>query len=170
MDSNIEHFHLPTYREIPTVGLYLEQTVKYINECLHPLGCIEITSSMVSNYIKKGYAPRPVKKQYNADLIAHLLFISVAKQVLSMENVVKLLDCQKQHYSVEEAYDYFCREFERVLRKVFDLSATAKEIAPDAPIEIRMLRSVVIAVSHIIYLSHCFNEIDFRNTEEGTHE
>ena len=45
-----------------------------------------------------------------------------------------------------------------------------KEIAPDAPIEIRMLRSVVIAVSHIIYLSHCFNEIDFRNTEEGTHE
>ena len=37
MDSNIEHFHLPTYREIPTVGLYLEQTVKYINECLHPL-------------------------------------------------------------------------------------------------------------------------------------
>ena len=51
MDSNIEHFHLPTYREIPTMGLYLEQTVKYINECLHPLGCIEITSSMVSNYI-----------------------------------------------------------------------------------------------------------------------
>lgn len=166
MNSDIERFHLPTYHEIPTVGLYLEQTVKYINECLRPLGCIEITSSMVSNYIKKGYAPRPVKKQYDAELIAHLLFISVAKQVLSMENIAKLLERSKQQYSVEEAYDYFCREFERVLRKVFNLTDAAKEIAPDAPVEIRMLRSVVIAVSHMIYLSHCFDEFD--ESEEET--
>ena len=164
MDSDIEHFHLPTYREIPTVGLYLEQTVKYINECLRPLGCIEITSSMVSNYIKKGYAPRPIKKQYDAELIAHLLFIAVTKQVLSMDNIAKLLQRAKQRYSVEESYDYFCREFERVLRKVFHLTDAAKEIAPDAPVEIRMLRSVVIAVSHMIYLSHCFNE--FSESEE----
>ena len=166
MSADLTQFHLPAYREIPTVGLYLEQTVKYINECLRPLGCIEITSSMVSNYINKGYAPRPVKKQYDADLIAHLLFIVIAKQVLSMENVAKLLKRQSQCWSVEEAYDYFCREFDRVLRATFDLKSPAKEIAPDAPIEVKMLRSAVIAVAHIIYLSHCFDEIDFDETEE----
>ena len=48
MDKNIkltladsmQNFHLPRYDELPNVGLYLEQTVKYINQCLHPLGCI----------------------------------------------------------------------------------------------------------------------------------
>lgn len=166
MNTDISSFHLPIYREIPTVGLYLEQTVKYINECLYPLGCIEITSSMISNYIKKGYAPRPEKKLYNAELIAHLLFIVVAKQVLSMENVAKLLNRQKQCYSVQEAYDYFCCEFERVLRQVFHLDSNVKSIAYNAPIEIRMLRSVVISVSHIIFLSHCFKEIDFSEAKD----
>lgn len=168
MSADLTQFHLPTYREIPTVGLYLEQTVKYINECLRPLGCIEITGSMVSNYIKKGYAPRPVKKQYDAELIAHLLFIVIAKQVLSMENIAKLLNRQRQRWSTEEAYNYFCREFDRVLRATFDLKFSAKEIAPDAPIEIKMLRSAVIAVAHIIYLSHCFDEIICDQTEEDT--
>ena len=53
MPACIEQFRLPRYREIPDVGLYLDQTVKYVNRYLAPLGCMEITSSMVSNYVKK---------------------------------------------------------------------------------------------------------------------
>lgn len=70
MPADINHFHLPLYREIPNVGLYLEQTVKYINECLKPLGCIKVTPSMISNYVKKGYVTSPLKKQYDATQIA----------------------------------------------------------------------------------------------------
>ena len=43
-------FRMPRYDELPNVGLYLEQTVKYINECLSPLN-IPVTSSMISNYV-----------------------------------------------------------------------------------------------------------------------
>ena len=57
-----QQFRLPGYQEIPNVGLYLEQTVKYLNEFLVPLGA-EITPSMVSNYVKKGLVSNPVRKQ-----------------------------------------------------------------------------------------------------------
>ena len=42
----VEKFRLPRYSEIPSVGLYLEQTTKYINSLLSPLG-FEITGSMI---------------------------------------------------------------------------------------------------------------------------
>ena len=71
---------------------FLDQTVKYVNRYLAPLGCMEITSSMVSNYVKKGYITNPTHKQYSADQIAYLFFISVAKSVLSMENIARLFD------------------------------------------------------------------------------
>ena len=49
----INEFSLPRYNDIPNVGLYLEQVVKYISEYLEPLGSFSLTASMVSNYVKK---------------------------------------------------------------------------------------------------------------------
>ena len=72
--DSIREFHLPRYDQIPDVGLYLEQTTKYINGYLAPLGCMELTASMVSNYVKKGLIPAPVKKQYSAQHIAYLFY------------------------------------------------------------------------------------------------
>ena len=54
MRFSARDYRMPRYKEIPNVGLYLEQTVKYINECLAPIE-ISITPSMLSNYVKKGY-------------------------------------------------------------------------------------------------------------------
>ncbi len=82
MPTEIQRFRLPRYREIPDVGLYLDQTVKYINGFLMVLGDMEITASMVSNYVKKGYISNPVRKQYSARQIAQLFFIAIAKTVI----------------------------------------------------------------------------------------
>ena len=60
------HIKMPRYQEIPNVGLYLEQTVKYINQSIEPLK-LSITASMLSNYVKQGYVDRPIRKQYYAD-------------------------------------------------------------------------------------------------------
>ena len=49
ISAELGDFRLPRYHEIPDVGLYLDQTVKYINRYLEPLGCMELTASMVSN-------------------------------------------------------------------------------------------------------------------------
>ncbi len=160
MPAEISHFHLPLYREIPNVGLYLEQIVKYINECLRPLGCIEVTPSMISNYVKKGYVASPVKKQYDSAQIANLIFIAVAKQVLSMENIAKLLSLQRAHYDTGKAYDHFCRELEAMLRVTFGLDGSLEELPSDAPEEQKILRAVLVAAAHVIYLSHCFEQLE----------
>ena len=155
MKSVIQSFHLPRYQDLPNMGLYLEQTTKYINHFLAPLGCIEITSSMISNYVKKGLISSPVKKLYYADQIAYLFFIIIAKQVLSMENIVELSERQKKTYTVPVAYDYFCCELENMLYYVFGLSDSVAKIGVTATHEKTLLRSVIIAAAHIIYLDRC---------------
>ena len=67
MKKSISDFRLPRYDEIANVGLYLEQVVKYINIYLEPLGKVEITASMISNYVKQKLIDAPLKKQYFAE-------------------------------------------------------------------------------------------------------
>lgn len=159
MLASIQDFHLPRYREIPDVGLYLDQTVKYINRILAPLGCMEITTSMVSNYVKKGYIPSPIKKQYDSEQLARLLFITVVKNAISMENIARLFALQRERYAADTAYDYFCDELENVLALTFGLKENYDQIGETSSIEKEMLRSLIIAVANIIYLSDCFDRL-----------
>ena len=87
--KGVSEFRLPRYSEIPDVGLYLEQTTKYINSYLEPIG-FEITSAMIKNYVKKGLLKNPEQKQYYADHIAHLISVSVLKNVIPLENIAML--------------------------------------------------------------------------------
>lgn len=155
MTSAIRGFHLPTYNEIPDVGLFLEQTTKFISEHLEPLQNVTITSSMISNYVKKKIVESPVKKQYSRDQIAHLIFIAVAKSVLPLEDIQILLRVQRFTYETRTAYAYFCSELENVLQYVFGITDSMNQIEPDAADEKIMLRNVVIAVAHKVYLDRC---------------
>ena len=158
---SVQDFRLPRYYELPNVGLYLEQVAKYINGFLEPIGCSEITTSMISNYVKKGIIPSPIKKQYYSDHIAHLMFVAVAKNALSLDNIRLLFSLQKKEYSVDVAYNYFCMEFENMIAYVFGI----KE-APDKNIGVTntdlkdFLRNVIISVSHSVYLASCFSEVE----------
>lgn len=67
MREDISGFRLPRYEQIPDVGLYLEQTVRYVNSFLAPLGEVELTASMASNYVKHKLLPAPRKKLYSAE-------------------------------------------------------------------------------------------------------
>ena len=155
MKTVIQGFHLPRYQDLPNMGLYLEQTTKYINHFLAPLGCIEITSSMISNYVKKGLLPSPVKKQYYADQLAYLFFISLAKQVLSMEHIIALIERQRKTYTIPVAYNYFCMELENMLYYVFGLTDTVEDVGVTQTHEKNMLRSLIVAAAQIIYLDRC---------------
>ena len=160
MSACIHDFRMPRYHEIPNVGLYLDQTVKYINGFLAPLGCMEVTTSMVSNYVKKGYITNPVRKQYNADQIAYLFTIAVMKNVISMDNIARLFALQRKAYNTQTAYDYFCEELENVLHYTFGLKEEIDEVGTTSTDAKDMLRSVIIAVSHVIYLNSRFDEVD----------
>ena len=152
-------FRLPKYEDIPDVGLYLEQTVKYINSYFESFDSMNLTASMVSNYVKKGLVANAVKKQYYRDQIANLIFIAVAKNVLSMENLNLFITMQKESYTTQKAYEYFCAELENVMEYVFGLKDTLSTVGEDDTEEKVMLRNTIIAAAHKIYLDCCFDVI-----------
>lgn len=125
-------FALPRYADLPQMGLYLDQTVQYVNSYFRTFCGVELTSSMVSNYVKKGILSHPVRKKYARDQIASLMYIAVSKTVLSMENIDALFKMQRAHCSAGAAYDYFCDEMENCLPFVFGCTREIRDLAVDA--------------------------------------
>ena len=117
-------------------------------------------------HVKKKIINNPVKKQYGRDQIAALIFIAVAKSVLSLDNIHMMFEIQRQTYDNETAYNYFCREFEQVLWHVFQLDMadarkdtdhnTEKEHGTFSN-EKTMLCNMIITVAHKIYLDRYFS-------------
>lgn len=158
--ASVSGFRLPRYNEIPNVGLYLEQTAKFISEYLSPLGDYALTTSMISNYVKKGLVDNPVKKQYARDQIAYLLFIALAKNVLSLDALTNFIRIQKRTYPLEVAYDYFCRQLEDILGFTFELTDAMVTEDMDSTDEKRLLYSCIVAMTQKIYLEKCLEAID----------
>lgn len=166
MAASVSEFRLPRFEEITNVGLYLEQVTKYINEYLAPFEGLTITASMISNYVKKGLVANPVKKQYNREQIAYLIFIAAAKSVLSLDDISLFLQMQKQTYQAQKAYDYFCLEFENVLQYIFGLKESLETVGMEHSDEKIMLRNTIITVAHKIYLEKCFHAIRMENESD----
>ena len=148
-------FVLPAYSEIPGVGLFLEQVSKYINEYLIPLGEPELTGSMISNYVKKGIIANPVKKQYGREQIAYLIFIAIAKTVLSLEDITTMIELQRNYTDVETAYGYFREKFMEILEAVFE-SKTIDALSAEALIG-TLAQNIMITAAHKIYLDMTFD-------------
>ena len=157
--DSLRDFHLPRYNELPDVGLYLEQTAKYISEFLSPLEEGSLTPSMVSNYVKKGLIRNPVKKQYGREQIAYLIFIAIAKNVLSLDGLINFIALQKRTYSLQIAYDYFCQQFESILLFTAEVNDTMDIVGEDTTDEKRLLFSCIVAVTQKIYLERCLEAI-----------
>ena len=160
LQRDILSFDLPPYREIPNVGLFLEQTVKYISEYLAPLDdSVNLTGSMISNYVKKGIIKNPVKKQYAREQIAYLFYIAIAKSVLSLEDIQTMLQLQTATYDIEEAYEYFRSELKNILRLIFEMQDALEPYTQKNSDEKALLRNTIITAAHKIYLDKYFRYI-----------
>lgn len=159
MAESVRSFRLPRYSEIPNVGLYLEQTTKYINGHLAPLGCLELTGSMVSNYVKKGLVPAPVKKLYYPEQIAYLFFVAFAKNLMRIEDIITLISLQRDSYTLPVAYDYLCDELDNMLPYVFGMKDSYDDLGVTQSDEKDLLRNLVFASVNAIYLQNCCQEV-----------
>ena len=153
--EEITAFKMPRYEKLPRMNLYLEQVIEEVIFILEPIfGKNEekwITRTMVGNYVKQGLIPRPIGKKYSKEHIAYLVYISIAKQVLSMEEIKRLLEIQRKSYPIQAAYDYLCNEFENVLQDVFRRQNVGQPSYKTHDVEANVFRSTVIAVGYAIY-------------------
>lgn len=170
MIAPIAEFRLPRYEELPDVGLYLEQTVRFVNGCLSPLGEQELTSSMVSNYVKQRLIPAPERKRYNADHIARILFIAVIKPVVSLEGLGLMFELQQGSYSLSVAYNYFCEEFENMLRDAFGIADAVDNIGETQSDRKDLLRNAITAIVNKIYLDRYLSVWRAHRSHEDTAE
>ena len=167
VSARIQNFNLPSYEQIPDVGLYLEQTVRFIEDRLAPLSNVSITSSMVSNYVKKDLIKNPVKKLYDREQIAYLIFIALAKSVLSLEDIRLLIELQGKSYPPRQAYEYFVAEFMNVLHYVYGLKEKLEDVGVENTEEKTLLRNTIISVALKAYLDTCFAVIhEEKQTQE----
>lgn len=148
----LDEFSLPRYEEIPDVGLYLEQTVKYINSYFKSFPEMELTGSMVSNYVKKGLISNAVKKQYGREQIAKLIFITVAKLSVSIDNLALMLSVQKSTYETSVAYEYMRLELMNLLEYVFGRKEVPDKVGVENTEQKHLLRTAITAVAHKMYL------------------
>ena len=160
--EKIAAFNLPTYREIPNVGLYLDQVSKYINECFTDLPDFSITNSMISNYVKHDIIANPVKKLYYRDQIASLIFITLSKGETSLDNLKNLLDKQAMICDTEKAYSYFADTFNKRLNDIFRNEKNDR--SRDKNGRKHLVNTIVSAVVHQIYLNVRISE--FMTTDQ----
>lgn len=148
-------FHAPRYDELPTIELYREQIITYIDGALSPLSFDSeswLTPSMVNNYVKLGVIDAPIKKAYSRDHVAHLMAVCILKQVLPISSIKGLLRVQERTYDLRTAYDYFVVEFEHALAAVFLSKPVEKDTASRVTRETQLIRCATYAVASRIFL------------------
>ncbi len=92
------HFELPAFDRLPSVPLYMEQVITYVNSTLEPLSLGDkqlLTSFMVNNYVKAKIIREPDRKKYSVEHLGYLLAITTLKSVLSMSDIAMLISMDK---------------------------------------------------------------------------
>ena len=81
--------------DIPNIDLYMDQVTTYLNDKFVATKRRDddklMTKTMINNYAKSRLLPSPDKKKYTKDHIITLIMIFFFKNVLSMNDVTKLL-------------------------------------------------------------------------------
>lgn len=145
---------LPEYSEIPDVGLYLEQVTRFINGYLADFPEMQVTPSMISNYVKLKIVSKPNRKSYSREQIARFLFIALAKTVLSMDNIRKVFAIQEESYDAEEAYEFFRK---KLVQALTTFGKSTSEMSENYREEQHMMDCTATAIAHKMYLNLYFS-------------
>lgn len=154
-NEKILAFKMPRYNELPSIELYIDQVLSYIDSIFDPLDMQDIekplTASMVNNYVKQGAVPPTVKKRYSREHIAYLIIVRLAKQIFTIDEIIRMIQIQKSVYDIEIAYNYICEELEKILVAVF----TEQPLPRDSSITMKpqryFVRNTLISVVYKIH-------------------
>ena len=92
--EKILEFQMPRWNDLPSIDIYLDQLVTYLDQNLKIYSAGNptiITKTMINNYVKQQVIPPPIKKKYNREHIASLFVICILKQVYSINNISDLI-------------------------------------------------------------------------------
>lgn len=112
----LQGYRLPTWEQIPTLGLYMDQVLTLLSRYLPFLPKKEkeeqiITTSAINNYVRMKLMPAPEKKKYSRVHIAYLIMICALKQSLTMSEIQKILPNGLTEDEVRRTYEAFIDQY-----------------------------------------------------------
>lgn len=128
----LNHFQLPAWREIPDIGLFMDQVVTLLTQYLDYLPPelkedSSITPAAINNYVRMRIMPSPIKKRYYRVHIAYLLMICTLKQTLSISLLQKIIPAESSETEVETVYGAYARRHSAAVRFFLDQVRQASE-------------------------------------------
>ncbi|MGI6269658.1 MAG: DUF1836 domain-containing protein [Candidatus Howiella sp.] len=160
----IQNFRCVRFDALPDIPLYMDQVISIVENRLSVFASGEsekiLSPSMVNNYVKQKVLPPPLNKRYTREHVAYLLCICILKKVLSISQIQRLLDLQRQSWPVETVYDRFCGEVEAALSAAFCPNGGDSVSAGEEGENIRLLRSAALSFAHRIYLEQRILSLD----------
>ena len=146
-EKYLEEFKLPSWDEIPNIGLYMEQIIILLKEYLDYLPPELkdeqiITAATINNYVRTKIMPEPIKKKYYRIHIAYLVMICTMKQILPIAVISKIIPMNIPEEEVKRIYDrysdrhkytiqYFLKQIRLVAGPILDHKDIIEESATD---------------------------------------
>ncbi len=120
--SSLDDLNMPRWEEITDIPLYMDQLIAVVTQYLEPFQIFSsdkkpVTSSMVNNYVKLGLIPKPIKRHYNKRHIAYLIVITLFKEVISIQDIRRVLIFLAQSQGNSNAYNQFCDLLENTIKR-----------------------------------------------------
>ena len=149
--------HIPRWKELPNVDLYLDQVVTLVNETLSSFlsnsnseeDALILTKNMINNYVKNKIIEPPIKKKYNKTHLAKFFVICVLKEVYKINDIKILIGLALESAPIEIAYDNFCKLFEKALDCVFSKTDFIDNYSTND--RKYLLKSVLLSCAYTIY-------------------
>ena len=147
----LAEFSLPEYRDIPDVGLYLDQVTRYLNRILNAFPKMQVTGSMISNYVKQKLLPKAIKKAYSKEQIAMLVIIVMSKRIISIDQIRIVMNDLNEIYDPETYYTMFRTLLEEAVK---DKTGSSEKTCET------LLKNIASGISHGMLIDKCLEEQD----------
>ncbi len=124
-EKYLEDFRLPAWKDIPDIGLYMEQVIILLKEYLDYLPPELkdeqiITAATINNYVRTKIMPEPVKKKYYRVHIAYLVIICTMKQILPIAVISRIIPMNISNEEVEHIYERYSDRHGKTVRYFLD--------------------------------------------------
>lgn len=137
-ERHLTEHTLPTWEELPTLELYMDQVIALLTEYLSFLPKEDdmetiVTAAAINNYVRKKVMPPPVKKRYSRTHLAYLVIICTLKQCVTIPYIQQMLPTTLTEEEVHQAYNAFvARHRHTVLYFVEQMNEKAGKLLGEA--------------------------------------
>lgn len=153
LSNEILAFHMPRWRELPDLELYMDQVVSVVERSLEPLMRTEesksMTPTMINNYVKQQLLCAPVNKKYGRTHLCSLLMIGILKRFMSLSEIDAAMRLLQHGRSQQEVYELFCTALEEELHVVF--GGASQHDFEEEEDDIRLLYAMTCAYANLLY-------------------